>query len=274
MRILLTAVVAAGLIACDRAVEDAPKVEVKPVAISYDGVGATDSAAILAHGERLTKVLGCRGCHGDNLQGEKFADQPGFGAVYASNLTVALQGYDAVGIENVLRRGKRPDGSDLWAMPSEMYQYLGEQDMAALVAYLRSLRPVGKAKPAPRFEAGWRAEIASGKYKNAAGYIAEEKGVVPIDLGPQHARGRMITMTACTECHAAKLEGRDDTPDLDIVGAYSATQFANLMRTGKPVGGRELRMMSGVARGRFAHLTDREVAELHAYLKARADRPQ
>ena len=46
------------------------------------------------------------------------------------------------------------------------------------------------------------------------------------------------------------------------------------MRTGKPVSGKELRLMSGVARGRFAHFTDREVAELYAYLKVRAERPQ
>ena len=118
------------------------------------------------------------------------------------------------------------------------------------------------------------AEIANGKYKPAAGYIAEEKNIAPVDLGPQHKRGRMVAMTACTECHAAQLEGRDgDTPNLDIVGAYNAQQFATLMRTGKPVGGRELRMMSGVARGRFVHFTDREVADLYAYLKARVDRP-
>lgn len=274
MRIMMIAVALAALIACERTTDDPPRVEVKPAAITYDGATTTDRAALIAHGERLTKVLGCRGCHGDKLRGEKFADEPGFGAIHASNLTVALQAYNDAGIENILRRGKRPDGSDLWAMPSEMYQYLSDQDMAALVAYLLSLPPADKAMPPPRFEAGWRAEIASGKYKNAAGYIAEEKGVVPIDLGPVHSRARMIAMTACTECHAARLEGRDDTPNLDIVGAYSADQFATLMRTGKPVGGRELRMMSGVARGRFAHLTDREVAELYAYLKARVDRPQ
>jgi len=274
MRSAWIAVAALALAACDRQDEDRPRVDIKPAAIAYDGATTTDRAALIAHGERLTKVLGCRGCHGDNLQGEKFADEPGFGAIHASNLTIALQAYNDAGIENVLRRGKRPDGSDLWAMPSEMYQYLGEQDMVALVAYLRSLSPAGKAMPPPRIETGWRAEIASGKYKNSAGYIAEERGVVPIELGAAHSRARMIAMTACTECHAAQLEGRDDTPNLDIVGAYSAEQFATLMRTGKPVGGRELRMMSGVARGRFAHFTDREVAELYAYLKARVDRPQ
>ena len=275
MRMLVIAIAALSLAGCMKREEDPAKAEPKPVVLAYEGAVTTDLAALVNHGERLSKVLGCRGCHGETLQGEKFAEVPAFGAIHASNLTLALQAYDAAGIERALRQGRRPDGSELWAMPSEMYTHLSAPDMMALVAHLKSLKPAGKPMPPKRIEAGWRAEIASGKYKSAAGYIAEEKGVVPIDLGPAHARARMIAMTSCTECHAARLEGRDgDTPSLDIVGAYNADQFATLMRTGKPVGGRELRMMSGVARGRFAHFTDREVGELHAYLKARADRPQ
>lgn len=275
MRLTMMLLALASLSACHDQSSEASPIVPAIVAITYDGAGATERAALLAHGERLTKVLGCRGCHGKQLQGELFADEPGFGAIHASNLTVALQRYDSAGIEAALREGRRPDGSELWTMPSEMYTHLGQADMAALVAYLRSLAAVGKATPPKRVDEGWRAEVANGKYKSAPGYIAEEKGVAPADLGPPHARARMIAMTACTECHAARLEGRGgDTPDLDIAGAYSAEQFATLMRTGKPVRGKELRMMSGVARGRFAHLTDREVAELYAYLKARADRPQ
>ena len=275
MRFMQVMLAAAALMACDGQPDDKASEPAKVPALGYDGADAIGQSALLAHGERMTKVLGCRGCHGMELQGELFADEPGFGAIHASNLTRALQRYEDAGIEAALREGRHPDGGELWAMPSEMYTHLGAQDMAALVAYLRSLPSAGKDMPPKRIEAGWRAEIASGKYKSAPGYIAEEKGIGPADLGPRHARARMITMTACTECHAARLEGREgDTPDLDIVGAYSAEQFATLMRTGKTAGGKELQMMSGVARGRFAHLTDREVAELHAYLKARADRPQ
>ena len=275
MRIALIAMAAVGFTACDRAAEDSRKFAPSPLIISYDGATTKDPAALVKHGARLSKVLGCRGCHGETLQGEKFVEEPGFGAIHASNLTLAMQTYDAAGIERALRQGRRPDGSELWAMPSEMYTHLSAPDMTALIAYLKSLPPAGKPMPPKRIEAGWRAEIASGKFKSAVGYIAEEKGVVPIDLGATHARAQMIAMTSCTECHAAQLEGRDgDTPNLDIVGAYSAEEFATLIRTGKPVGGRELRMMSGVSRGRFAHFTDHEVAELYAYLKARADRPQ
>ena len=37
---------------------------VMPAAISFDGADYKDEAAKLAHGERLSWMLGCNGCHG------------------------------------------------------------------------------------------------------------------------------------------------------------------------------------------------------------------
>jgi hypothetical protein len=49
--------------------------------------------------------------------------------------------------------------------------------------------------------------------------------------------------------------------------AYSEEEFAHLMRTGEAKGGRELPMMSGVARGRLRHPLPEEVASLQGYLR-------
>ncbi len=54
-----------------------------------------------------------------------------------------------------------------------------------------------------------------------------------------------------------------------VAGAYTRNQARHLMRTGQPPGGRRLRLMGEVARGRFAHLTDREVDAIYDYLVAR-----
>lgn len=43
------------------------------------------------------------------------------------------------------------------------------------------------------------------------------------------------------------------------------------MATGEPPGDRELGLMKGVAVNRFSHLTDREVADLYAYLRHRIE---
>jgi cytochrome c553 len=75
-------------------------------------------------------------------------------------------------------------------------------------------------------------------------------------------------MTVCTECHGDDLRGTLDgsTPSLAISAAYSREDFGKLMRTGEPVGGRELELMKDVALGRFAHFTEPEIDDLHAYL--------
>ena len=43
------------------------------------------------------------------------------------------------------------------------------------------------------------------------------------------------------------------------------------MRTGMPLDDRDLGLMAAVSRGRFSHMTDAEIADLHAYLVARAE---
>jgi hypothetical protein len=50
--------------------------------------------------------------------------------------------------------------------------------------------------------------------------------------------------------------------------SYDLEQFTRLMRTGKALGDRELELMSSVSRDGFSHLTDEEIAAIHAYLNA------
>jgi len=84
------------------------------------------------------------------------------------------------------------------------------------------------------------------------------------------AHGKYLATTMCTECHGSDLRGGKTIPDLAIAGAYTESDFLRLMRTGVPIGGRELTLMKEVAIGRFSHLSDPEVAALHVFLKRRA----
>lgn len=81
--------------------------------------------------------------------------------------------------------------------------------------------------------------------------------------------GKYIAMTSCSECHGSDLRGGADdfSPPLTIVAAYTLENFTTLMQTGVPIGGRELDLMAEVAKNRFSHFTDSEIASLHAYLK-------
>jgi len=64
MRMVMFAVAVAALTACDQAADDAPNVEVKPAALTFDGGDYKDQASKVAHGKRLAIVLSCTGCTG------------------------------------------------------------------------------------------------------------------------------------------------------------------------------------------------------------------
>lgn len=252
-----------------------------PAAITFDGAQVTNTAARVAHGDRLTQVLGCKGCHTPTLTGQNFlADAPELGAVYASNLTQVIPHYTDGQLLQILRRGVHPTRKNLWIMPAEVFQHLGNADMAALLAYLRTLKPAGTATPAPRFTALGSKIIASGKVKPVAQYVSEYRLKQPVDLGPKYALGRYITSVTCAECHGADLTGIPDfeknlsTPNLIVAGGYTRADFERLMTTGVPVGGRKLRVMDNAAKRRFSMLTSHERDALYAYLKARAEQSQ
>lgn len=269
------AVILLGLAACQKQPDAAPN----PAEVAFDGADVTDAAALRVHGERLTHVLGCADCHGTRLQGTFFTkDQPQYGPLYASNLTVEVPEYSDAQLDGIIRHGTHPERKSVWGMPSHLFQHLGDSDFKALLAYLRSLKPQGEKLPPPRFSAQDRKDIASGDYKPEAQLVRETASQLPVDLGPRHALGRYITQVTCAECHAPTLKGGDPyakAPDLIVVGGYTRQEFERLMTTGVPTGNRKLRqMMAGVARLRFTHFTRHERDALYGYLKARAERPQ
>jgi cytochrome c553 len=164
-------------------------------------------------------------------------------------------------------------------MPSYNFKNLSDDDIVALIAFLQSAPVVEKELPAPRLSWSLRWTIARG----AEPHMAELVAVMPaLRLGagndPQLRRGEYFAMTACNECHGFDLRGGwqfgPGTPDLAIVAAYTPDDFRRLLREGIAIGERnELRMMSAVARDRFAELSDEEIADLYAFLRSLASEP-
>ena len=262
--------------ACQREAEQAPAA----AAITFDGADVRTASARLAHGERLTSVLGCRGCHGKDLQGQLWDDDAReYGIMWASNLTRSAQAMSEAQLRDLLTKGIHPRRPDLWVMPSEMFQHLAPADLAAVVAYLRSVPPAGNPSPDPRPGPRALREIASGQAKPAATLVRDLRDILPADAGNGHALGRYITSVTCVECHGHRLEGdpapEGRTPDLVIASAYSRDEFERLLTRGEAKDGRKIaELMSIVAKSRFSHLTARERDALYAYLKARAELPQ
>jgi cytochrome c553 len=260
--------------ACQQQASHSPS---PPPMMTFDGAQASDAAALRAHGERLTHVLGCTGCHGAKLEGDLFTKgHPEWGPLYASNLSVEVPEYSDAQLDGIIRHGTHPERKTVWGMPSQIFQHLGDSDYRALVAFLRSAKPVGTKLPSPQFSKVDKAEIASGIYKPAAQLVREEAKRSPIDLGSKLVLGRYITEVTCAECHGPQLEGEEPPhagapPNLIVVGGYSRAEFERLITQGIPTGNRKIsEMMSGVATTRFSHLTRHERDALYAYLKARA----
>ena len=143
---------AGGDACCSAAAAEAspPAQQPQPEAIRFERAAARTPAQ---HGRRLARVLGCQGCHGADLQGQPWDEEADFAISFTSNLTRALPAYSDAQIERAMREGVRPDGSQLWGMPSEIFTHLDAADMAALIAYLRTLRPAGRVASPHRLRA-------------------------------------------------------------------------------------------------------------------------
>jgi cytochrome c553 len=261
-----------GTSACQQQVS----VSATPAELTFDGAHAVTAAALRAHGERLTHVLGCTGCHEDHLQGAQFEpEKRQYGPLYASNLTVEVPRYTDAQLDGIIRHGVHPVRKTVWVMPSEIFQNLNDSDLKALTAYLRSLKPLGQKLPPPQFSALDKQEIASGKFKPSAEKVAEFKRAQPLDLGARYGLGRYITSVTCEECHGSNLEGKGPgkPPNLIAAGGYTRDEFERLITRGIPTGNRKLKpAMTIVAQTRFSRLTPHERDALYAYLKARAER--
>jgi mono/diheme cytochrome c family protein len=189
----------------------------------------------------------------------------------APDLALVARTYSTAELARVIRHGVRPNGEGVEIMPSPMFYHLSDADLGRIIAFLRSAPVTDRNTYA--FNAGplWRWQMATGEWLSWPDDIAE--------LGPRMAApsaddvlhfGEYLARTSCSECHGDKLEGGADTPNLTVAAAYAPDDFTKLMRTGVPLGGRDLHLMSAVARQRFSHFTDAEISALHAYLRQRA----
>jgi mono/diheme cytochrome c family protein len=239
--------------------------------LSYDGSDYKTDAAKIAHGKRLAIILDCTGCHGANLQGTDLADKPADGAMYAPNITLLLDKYSNAELNKLIRHGVPRDGRQFWFMPVESFQFLSDRDFDAVVAYLRTFKPAGKALPPFKFNSVEQKDVDAGNIGDAQAQIAKYRDHPPVDLGPQHAWGRYLAETTCTACHNNALQGWPNfTPNLDIAGAYSKAELTRLLTNGQSKTGKDVGM-SVVARRQFSQLTPHEREAIVDYILARAN---
>ena len=228
----------------------------------------------VAEGARLAKVIGCRGCHGQDLRGEDFVAEPYVFKLVAPNLTQRRAQYSDEAWLRLFRTGAKVDGKIAVGMPLAAFQRLTDAEVADLVAYVRSVPRVENPKlGTTQLYPLARIGLLTGKFKLEDIAADEPETVDILAIRKTADRGAHLAYTACTECHGRKLEGDPEmgTPPLLVAKVYTPEHFARLMRTGITAAGTESAsgLMSEMGRTRFSALTDAEVADLHRYLQSR-----
>jgi mono/diheme cytochrome c family protein len=233
--------------------------------------------AALADIERRARTLGCISCHGEGLRGKVFFDSAAFARMHAPNLTQVAATASDQQLAQGIRQGIGADGRSLLVMPSEAYQHLNDAETSALIAYIRRLPRAGQPSPPRKVGPIGRFVLASSGFPTSPALSAEYRKRPAVDLGAGHALGRYLALTTCSSCHGSDFGGRRvspeiDAPNLDIAGAYDLPAFTRLLREGAAPGGKPVKEMSRIAREDSRFYSDEEIAALHGYLVARAQR--
>lgn len=121
----------------DRKLQRTVVVRVVPVAFANDAVS-------IRAGRELYEQRGCAQCHGPDGTGRTVIDGNGL-FVRAPNITLQAgtpaSTYSEGDWVRAIRHGVNQAGHALMFMPSEEYNRLGDAQLAAIVAYVRSLPP-------------------------------------------------------------------------------------------------------------------------------------
>ncbi|HEV2562008.1 MAG TPA: hypothetical protein VGT78_07685 [Rhizomicrobium sp.] len=220
----------------------------------------------IARGNHLATIFGCKDCHGGDLRGRMLWPRRGF-SIFATNLRAFAKTASDEDFDRAVRRGLTPDARAVWVMPTESYVYMTNDDLADIIAYIRSLPPDNAAITEPQFGLGARLAIIRCKLQPASPYTLGLD--TPLDVGPRWGGGRYLAMTSCSQCHLPDLTGDEKNPDLSVATNYSRSAFFHLMHGGNEKNGK-LTEMSAVAGARFGAMHDYETDALYDYLVERA----
>jgi mono/diheme cytochrome c family protein len=206
-------------------------------------VGAATDSISLAWGRHLVEAVAkCQDCHEGDLGGKMMMDDGAFARLATANLTGGRGGiaaYTDADFERAIRHGVGRDGRPLIFMPSDAYGMLTDEDLAAMVGYLRSFPPVNREHPDPRVGPVPRLLYLTGKFPLLPVEItrhdaprAPRKPGVTVEYGEY-----LATIGGCRSCHGQRLAGdaNPDAPDITVgrLASWKEGDFFRALREGK-----------------------------------------
>ena len=264
-------------------------------AVLGSAIGAQAQSPVERGGYLVNTIMSCHNCHtpiGPNgpdfsmaLSGGLSWDEPPF-KVTASNITqdkeTGIGAWTDAEIKTLLRTGKRPNGVQVAeVMPTAFYGVITEKDLDAIVAYLRTVKPVKNTVPAP-------------VYKIALPHVpfpGSEKPYTEAMLTDKVKKGfYLATIGHCMECHTPfGARGKDFVGDLGKggmefpgpwgvsvsrnitpsktkgIGGWSDAEIKTAITTGVSKDGTKLKPPMGYPY--YAHVTGDDIEAVIAYLR-------
>lgn len=253
----------------------------KNYAVNPRSIGIPVGDKAVERGHHLAISRGCVDCHGADFAGAKVIDDVPMGKVYGANLTPGaggLAGYTDQDWVRAIRHGIARDGHGLFIMPSDEYSHLNDYDVGALVAYMKTLKPVDKPREPIALGPVSRILLVTGKMSLAAEKI-DHPNVRPRPIAPAaSAEYGQYLAVACTGCHGPNLSGgkieigppdwppaRNLTPHPSgNLAKWTENDFIRAIRESKRPDGTEV--ILPMPRG-FAAMSDLELGALWAFLQ-------
>lgn len=247
-----------------------------------------DEEEMLTIGQHVATIRGCVDCHGGNLGGRIFLQDPIVGVLVATNLTSGPGGigaeYSDEDLIRAIRHGVRKDGKSVVFMPSHEYNVIDSKDMAAMIAYIRTMDPVD-SNHLPETKIGFPFRmiysLSGGDLHLFPARLIDHSLPIPdpVEYRAPRELGAYLA-TTCMGCHGNNYGGGripgvpPDWPEASnitiggtLANYASVSDFIRTMREGVTPLGVEMNpeYMPWIV---FGHMTDEELTGLFEYLQS------
>ncbi len=166
---------------------------------------------LVARGQYIFAVAGGCACHTDPKStphaGAREIPIP-MAKVYSTNLTAdretGLGGWSDQQIRDAMVKGIRPNGERLLpVMPYEAYSGMAEEDLKALIAYLRTLNPVRKETPKLQSWIPFYRPVGTFVWSNLFSRSFNSPSRAP-QSGIERGRYLVGHVALCSDCHTPR----------------------------------------------------------------------
>jgi mono/diheme cytochrome c family protein len=243
----------------------------------------TDAASI-EYGKHRAETL-CEGCHGKDLSGiNNWFNAGPLGTIDSANLT---SGEGGAGLEftsdedyvKAVRHGVDPEGKPIFMPAVVSTAHLSDEDLGAIIAYVKSVPPVDHTTNGQHFTPLARIMLAAGMLgKLPVESVSHDIHVTaPARAATAEYGEYLVNTNDCHVCHGPNLNGgpypdptiKKISPNLTPGGelaAWSEEDFLNTIRNGKTPGGHDLNPDLMPWKD-YRNMTDDELKAIFLYLQ-------